>query len=304
MNIPFAKGLAIRDFLLDPKTLLIVYTVLALVTSIQSILIGTHTDGTYVYTDYNNYIIFRQSYFHLIAGKNIYMLFPAEQWDLYKYSPTFALAMGLIAHLPDVVGLSIWNILNALVLFFAIKMLPFSKSQVSLLLWFVLLELMTSMQNAQSNGLMAGLMIAAFACLERQKVGVAVLWIVVATFIKVYGALGFCLFLFYPDKIRFMLYSFLWILLFAAMPLLVKPLHTLLWQYQNWIIMMKEDQSISYGLSVMGWLHSWFGISKGKSIVSVIGLLLFLLPFEMEAIQRPYIQIIDTGIHADLGDHI
>jgi hypothetical protein len=209
----------------------------------------------------------------------MYIHYHLEQWDLYKYSPAFALAMGSLAYLPDIIGLSIWNLLNAVALFAAIRMLPFKKDIQSLLLWFVLLELLTSMQNTQSNGLMAGLMIGAYACMERGKLGMATLWIVIATFIKVYGALGFCLFLFYPDKIKFIAYSVLWTVLFAVVPLVVTPYQTLIWQYHNWVVMMGEDQTASYGLSVMGWLHSWFGVNSGKGIVNVIGIVLFLVPF-------------------------
>ncbi len=269
---------SLRDFILKPGNILIVYTLFALIASLQLILVGPHVFEGRNYTDLNNYVIFRQSFFHLLDGKNMYVLYPAEQWDLYKYSPTFALVMGVLAHLPDIVGLSLWNLLNALALFGAISMLPFKMDKRGLLLWFVLLELLTSMQNAQSNGLMAGLMIAAYACMERGKIQWATLWIVIATFIKVYGGIGFCLFLFYPGKLKFVGYSALWMLLFAVMPLLVTPFHILIWQYQNWMAMMSADQSASYGLSVMGWLHNWFGVSSGKSIVSLIGILLFLTP--------------------------
>ena len=271
---------SIRNFLLNQWTPLVVYALLAIIASVQAILVGPHIFGGHVYTDYNNYVIFRQSFFHLIRGTNIYMLYPAEQWDLYKYSPTFALFMGSLAYLPDMIGLSIWNLLNAFVLFAAIRILRFKKDTQVLLLWFVLLELLTSIQNAQSNGLMAGLMIGAYACMERGKIGMATLWIVIATFIKVYGAVGFVLFLFYPDKIKFILYSALWSVLFAITPLVVMPFNTLIWQYHNWVVMMGEDQSASYGLSVMGWLHSWFGVNEGgKGVVSLIGILLFLIPF-------------------------
>jgi hypothetical protein len=60
---------------------------------------------------------------------------------------------------------------------------------------------------------------------------------------------------------------------------MVTPVQTLSWQYHNWAIMMANDQSSSYGLSVMGWLHSWFGLVKGKSVVTLAGLALFLIPF-------------------------
>ena len=38
------------------------------------------------------------------------------------------------------------------------------------------------------------------------------------------------------------------------------------------------DASAATGISVAGWLHTWFGIDA-KSIVSVVGLALFLVPF-------------------------
>ena len=153
------------------------------------------------------------------------------------------------------------------------------KEKMSLLFWFVLVEMLTSVQNAQSNGLVAGLMIAAFACMERRRVGVATLCIVIATFIKVYGGIGLCLVLFYPGKIKFAGYTIVWTLIFALLPLGVLPVQTLVWQYGNWGDVLLEDQSIRCGLSVMGWLHTWFGITIGKGIVSVAGIVLFLLPF-------------------------
>jgi hypothetical protein len=173
----------------------------------------------------------------------------------------------------------VWTFGNALALLFALRLLPFSTRSQSMLALFVLLELLTSLQNSQSNGLMAGLFIAAWACMQKGKVHWAALWLVVATFIKVYGAVGFCIFLFYPGKLRFTAWTIAWSLFFAFIPLLVTPFSTLIWQYHNWMVMMGEDQSVSYGLSVMGWLHSWFGLNSGKTIVSISGILLFLIPF-------------------------
>ena len=291
---------SIRTTLLRPGTILIIYVVLAVFASVQIIATGGHLFTMPVYThnttdimnnpdvlkqyighqyyDYNNYIVFKRSFVHLLQGKDLYAIYPDEQWDLYKYSPTFALFMAPLSFLPDMTGLICWNLLNALVLFAAVSMLPFTDKKKSLLLLSIAIELLTSMQNAQSNALMAGLMIAAFACMERRKMLWAALWLVLATFIKVYGAIGFCLFLFYPDKLKFILYSLIWTIIMALLPLTVIPAHSLIHEYQSWARMMAADQSASYGLSVMGWLHSWFGLAEGKNLVSLIGTILFLLP--------------------------
>ncbi|RME20836.1 MAG: hypothetical protein D6800_12755, partial [Candidatus Zixiibacteriota bacterium] len=45
------------------------------------------------YTHYNNYLIFKYSFLNLLAGKNLYVTHPEQYYDLFKYSPTFALLM-------------------------------------------------------------------------------------------------------------------------------------------------------------------------------------------------------------------
>ena len=71
----------------------------------------------YSYTSYNNFMIFKHSFYHLIGEKDLYELYDKEHFDYFKYSPTFALFMGLIAFLPTFIGLCIWNFLNVFVLF-------------------------------------------------------------------------------------------------------------------------------------------------------------------------------------------
>jgi hypothetical protein len=63
-------------------------------------------------TQYNNYIIFKNSFFHLLSHLNLYSSYNYEQYDLFKYTPSFALFFGLFAVLPNALGLFIWNLLN------------------------------------------------------------------------------------------------------------------------------------------------------------------------------------------------
>lgn len=265
--------------LLSKSTVLIVYILVAIAASLHLIYLNTHSDLRHsYYTTYNNYIIFKQSFFHLIQGKDLYIEHLKDQWDLYKYSPTFALLFAPFSYLPDYIGLSLWNLLNALILFFAIQSLPLKDRSKNMLLWFVLLELLTSMQNTQSNALICGLIITAYSCLEHKRLFIAAMCISLAAFIKVYGGIAFILFLFYPDKVKFVLYSIFWMVLLAILPLLVLS-PTALWaQYGSWLHMMQWDQSNSYGWSVMGWLHTWFGLNNIKNQVMLAGLALFFLP--------------------------
>ncbi len=284
-----------------PGFLLAVFAISAITIAIQLISLGTHpfvmpplshipfdimNQPEYLsqfigrhFTDYNNYVIFRRSWFHLIDGTNLYSVYPDEQWDFFKYSPSFALFMGSIAYLNDYIGLSLWNVLNGASLFFAIRMLPFSTRAQCLLMWFVVNELLTSYSNTQSNALLCALIIAAYGSMERGKPLWATLWLVISVFIKVYGIIGFCIFLFYPGKVRFIIYAAMWTVVFAALPLIVTSPETLVWQYQNWFTLMKADAAATIGLSVTGWLHSWFRLSSGYGYVTLLGAVLFLLPF-------------------------
>jgi hypothetical protein len=274
-----SKWQTIKAKLLEHRTILYIYILVTLVASIHLYALGfSHEFGGRNYTEYNNYIIFKNSFFHLISGKDLYIYYPNEQWDLYKYSPSFALVMGALAYLPDIIGLCLWNLINALALYAAIRMLPLANKKISLLLWFILLELLTSLQSSQSNALLGALIIGAFALLERRKILWATLLLVAASFIKVYGAIGFVFFLFYPDKIKFILYSILWTVILFCVPLTVLNVHELVAQYQSWGRMMAADQAVSYGFSVMGWLHSWFGLDNIKNAAMLTGIVLFFIP--------------------------
>ena len=263
----------IKALFFQPRTLMILFLLLGILASVQAVLLGLKTfipDGP-LYTHYNNYVIFTQSFFHLLADKDLYILYPTEHWDLYKYSPTFALFFGVFAYLPDLVGLSIWNALNAVVLFAGVMALPkLSDKQKSLVLVVLVLELMTSLQNAQSNAMMAGLMIWAFAALERRHYLAATFFIMATVYIKIFGLVAMAMFLFYPRKDKLALYSALWAIVLFVLPLVVVDWQQLVFLYQSWLHLLQDDHSASFGFSVMGWLYTWFGISADK--LAVLGL--------------------------------
>ncbi len=77
------------------------------------------------------------------------------------------------------------------------------------------------MQNHQSNGLIAGLLIFSFGLLEKKHCLIASLCIVFSVFIKLFGVVGFALFLFYPQKWKLALYSIFWTIIMLAVPLIV-----------------------------------------------------------------------------------
>jgi hypothetical protein len=253
--------------------------IVVLVISIQHLLLPPKSfyPGGALHTHYNNYVIFKQSWFHLIANKDLYQSFP-EHWDYYKYSPTFSVLMAPFAYLPDSIGLFCWNLLNVLILFFAFWKLPAQTHKMRLFgLAFISIELISSVHNSQSNALIAGLIIFAFLLLEKKQIALASLFIVLTIFIKVFGLVALALFIFYPNKIKAALYTIGWMIVLAALPLLFISFSQLTFLYHSWTNLLRDDHSMSYGLSVAGWLHSWFGV-EAKNLIVGFGAIIFCLP--------------------------
>ena len=159
-------------------------------------------DGGF-YSHYNNYIIFKQSFFHLIAHKDLYIHYPLEQYDLFKYPPTFALLFAPFSLLPDFLGYSIWTALNLLLPVFAIYKLQGVLSRVKAVMsTLLLLEGFTSALNSQSNGLMLGLLLFAFVAMQNGRISQAVLFIWLTAFIKLFGILFFAMLLVFPGALK------------------------------------------------------------------------------------------------------
>lgn len=264
------------------RALIVFYVLLAVIAAFQSyyLPVKVSQNGEKHFTHYNNYLIFKQSHFHLMEGKDLYSEYPEEHWDFYKYSPTFALFFGIFSWLPDLLGLCLWNLTNVLFLLFAIQYLPGPDAKKKILMLItIIIELMTSLQNGQSNGLVAGLIILSFGLLEKNKSLPAALCLMFSVFIKLFGLVAFALFLFYPKKWKFGLFVILWFIAFLALPLIVVSPGQLQALYSNWMNLIASDHSASYGLSVMGWLTIWFGISVDKFILVLIGGIFLMLPF-------------------------
>lgn len=271
----------IKTLVSNRKVIIAIYVVFALASSIPA-LKGTKTyvEGGAEYKRYNNYVIFEKSFDHLKNGQDLYVLYPEEHWDLYKYTPTFSVFFGLFSILPDWLGVNLWNLLNALVLLAAVYYLPrLNDYQKGLVLLIILLELTTSMQNHQSNALITGLIILTFGLLERNKHIWAALPVLFSVFIKLFGIVGFALFLFYPQKWKSALSTMGWTVFLILLPFLFIGPDQYAKLYHSFMNMLKNDHDASYGISVMGWLNSWFSLDVKKNLVVGIGVLIFLLPF-------------------------
>ena len=236
-------------------------------------------DGGF-YSHYNNYIIFKQSFYHLIAQKDLYIHYPQEQYDLFKYPPTFALLFAPFSVLPDVVGYPLWTAINLLLPVVAIQKLKgLSQRGKSVFSIILLLEGITSALNSQSNGLMLGLLLLAFVALQQQSYTKAILFIWLTAFIKLFGLLFFALILFFPTAMK----KSLWRIPVVFGLLFILPWPILGWeglvtQYQSMFDLLAHDHGFFVKYSVMGWLKQWFAFQPDKNMMLVFGLIMQLLP--------------------------
>lgn len=234
----------------------------------------------YSHTLYNNYLIFQQSFFHLLNNQDLYAAYPDAYYDLFKYSPSFALVMGIIAYFPTWLGLFLWNFLNVFVLFAGLKRMQFIPNNGFVLAsLFVLVELITTTQNSQSNALIAGLILLAFDSIEKQKIPRSAWMLVSTVFIKLFGLVAFVFYLFHPQKWRALFWVIGVTIFLILLPLLVLDVSSLYEQYVSWFHLLGNDHSNELKFSVMGFLHSWFGVPASvKNYVLLLGVLSFIAP--------------------------
>jgi len=227
--------------------------------------------------NHNNFLIFRAASRHLIAGSDLYTLYPAEHADLYKYSPTFALLFAPFAFLPLLPAIFLWNALNAGALFIALGMvLPRRAANVARAI--VFLDMLGSLQNAQSNALVAALIIFTFAAYERHHTALGSLAAVGGAFIKLFPLAGVSFAIFHPRKVRVALAVIGSSVLLLALPLLVTPLHTLLAQYASWRAQSASEAAIKRGYSVMQMFENVLHGGWPNWPIQLLGIAILLAP--------------------------
>ena len=226
-----------------------------------------------------NFEIFRTAARHLVDGADLYAEYPAEHSDRFKYSPTFALLFAPLAWIPWPLALFLWSALNALVLFGAVeRALPGRAGMVALLL--LLLEVLRAMQNAQSNALVAGLIILGFIALERMNAWRASAAVMLGACVKIFplAALAFAI----PR--RMVLRTGAWAVAIGAalvaLPLLVTPPATLLAQYASWRGVESSDAQQRW-FSVMELIHRWSGTALPNWPIQLAGTLALLAPLAL-----------------------
>src|SRR5262245_7422296 len=227
---------------------------------------------------YNNYSIFASSLKVLLAHQSLYVPHPEFHSDLYKYSPTFALFMAPFTWQPVFTGLLCWNLLNGFALFAAIRALWPDERRVVATMALVAIELVTSMQNTQSNALVAALIVLAFAQMERAQSWGAGLSIAAGFFLKGYGVAAGLLAVLYPKRFRIIGATLVCGVALAALPLIVVSPDELWRQYGEWSN-VRDTFDPERKASVMRVWARYVDAGGSALFVQLAGGLMLLLPF-------------------------
>jgi hypothetical protein len=257
----------------------IAYALISIGAACQRFALGPNIVDGHTYTHYNNYVIFKDSFAHLRHGLDLYVPYPDEHWDLYKYSPTFALLMLPFALLPNLVGLTLWNVVGSMALFVGVWRLPIADERWRMgAAWFLALPMLQSLQNAQSNAHVAGLVLLAGGWLEAGDAVWAALAIALGFFVKVYGVVALAIAVIYPQRLKCGAWFTLWLVGLGLLPLAFVSAAQLLYLYESWGRLMAADQAADTGVSVMSLVENWSGLTVWKSALGLTGLAMTLLP--------------------------
>ena len=256
------------------RTLLVLYaaTVVGIV---------VHQGLTHVDT---NFAIFRASFRHLATGQDLYAAYAGEQVDRFKYSPVFALLFAPFALPPTLIALAAWNALNVFLLVYAMRrLLPDGAATLALLL--IYLEVVRTTERAQSNAVVAALIILAFVYVEERRQLSAAAVIATGAFVKIFPAAALTFAIFHRRRLRTAVAVLVTGAAGLALPLLVTSPAALAAQYASWFRLESSDATASamgggaglYG-GVMYQLRQWLGVTWPNWAVQLAGTALLLAP--------------------------
>ena len=239
------------SFFTNKKYITIIWFVLAIASSLKQYLSGNPYK-------YNNYLIYKNVFFHTIHKISLYATYPNEYFDHNHYGAIFSLIIAPFALMPDWLGMTLWSVFNTAILIYAINKLPLKYSQINLILWICAHEFLTTILSFQFNPIMTGIIILSFGFIKNKKDFWAAMLIMAGTFVKLYGIVGLAFFFFSKDKLKFIISLLIWAMVFFILPMLISSpdyiLHTYIEWFQRLVVKNSENSSLDsmQDISFMG----------------------------------------------------
>ncbi len=272
-TVSCVKQFFIRPFFRNPRTLFGLWMLLALV----SALIKFHKC--------NNFLIFKYVFWHTWNQTSLYAPYPTEYFDTNHYGPFFSLIIAPFAVVPLPIGLILWHVLMALALYVAVRKLPLAQGKQIFIYWFCAHELLTALFMDQFNIVTVALIVASYYCIEKEKDVMAACFIMIGTFVKLYGIVGLAFFFFSKHKAKFVAALFGWAIVCFILPMAISSPEYILGQYLEWkqslgAKNMENMFSNMQNQSLLGLVRKISHISTYSDLWLIIpGILAFCAPY-------------------------
>lgn len=275
---------------LNNKIAVFLWLLIAVFCALQSLL--THR--------YNNYLIFENTFLNLIHHRSLYAAYPLVHFDTNHYGPVFGVFFMPFALMTKTLGLLVWDIANYALLIWAISTIPLKNK--SLLLYIAIPCVISSALSEQFNPIAAAFIILSYTQLNKSKGLWSAMFIMLGTFIKLYGIVGLAFFFFVKNKKQFIAYLALWAAVFFVLPMLFSSPSFILHTYNEWANSLIEKNEINVvsatsDISIMGFFRNLLdNYNLSNTMFLGVGALLFLLPFvNVSAYKSQYFQLYILG---------
>lgn len=261
-----------KPFFSDHRTLFALWMLLAVIATFAK------------FSKYNNFLIFKYVFWHTIEQSPLYIAYQ-EYWDTNHYGPVFSLIIAPFALLPERLGLLFWLIALSLALYYAVRKLPLADKKLIFIYWFCAHELLTALFMQQFNIAIAAIILATFYCIEKEKDIWAAFWIMLGTFVKLYGIVGLAFFFFSKHKTRFSISLLGWALVMFVAPMIISSPEYVLSQYVGWWDSLSDKNAenmfaASQNVSLLGMVRKISQCATYSDIwIILVGLLAFGLPY-------------------------
>ncbi len=266
------KALLEKPFFHDTRTVMWLWMILAVVGALTKM------------GRCNNFVIFRQSFWHAWDGRPLYVPYPEEYFDIFYYGPVFPVLVMPFAVTPQTVGLVMWTVALTLFLYLSVRHSQFTQRQQLFILWFCAHELLTAIFMQQFNIAIAAIILLSYYFIEKEKDFWAAFFIVLGTLVKLYGVVGLAFFFFSKHKTRFVGSLLFWTVVLLVVPMAFFGPEYIVTQYQEWIdsLLNKNDEnvaSVAQNISLLGMVQRIAGITFNNLWLIGPGLVLFALPY-------------------------
>ena len=226
----------------------------------------------------NNYLIYKGVYAHTLQKTNLFDFYPNEYADKNHYGIVFSLLIAPFTLLPDWLAILAYQAAQLFGLNYAIRKLPISEYKHNVLLLFLLLEAVSNCQNVQFNTFIAFVLVSAYVWIYNQNEFKAAFITVLGFAVKLYGIVGLGLFFFIKNKIKYIGYLALSIVILYLLPLLITDFNFLNQSYMDWFTELKSKNGTNSDLNNIHQNMSAVGMFMKITQNSAFNILYIVLP--------------------------